>query len=302
MSENIVLIIFKGLLRGFGKRQGKLIGPLSTARLFHDEQISGNELKLYEHNTIFQGGKAAASSSSQSSSPSHLSLCYPEVLTVGIAASLFVDRGFPLSPMGIIHTRQTIIQYAPIPKDGQYETQTWFSKHTVTEKGVEIVCSVLFFDKKTNTKLWEGETVVLSRAGGAGGKKKAPDTAFEVPKWDVQSTHIVKADTGLKYASVSGDYNPHHLYWWTAKPIGYNRPIAHGMWTLSAALHEVFALNAVDGTKYPQRVTCDFKKPLFMPSTITFGYKKKGENIVDFGVYDKNNVDPHIIANITVGQ
>ena len=44
------------------------------------------------------------------------------------------------------------------------------------------------------------------------------------------------ADTGVRYGSASGDYQLHHLYPWTARLVGYNQPIAHGMWTLSRAL------------------------------------------------------------------
>lgn len=62
----------------------------------------------------------------------------------------------------------------------------------------------------------------------------------------------VSADTGLQYASVSGDYNPHHLYPWTARVVGYKLPMVHGMWTLSkvlAAIHEseyTMSENSVD--------------------------------------------------------
>lgn len=49
----------------------------------------------------------------------------------------------------------------------------------------------------------------------------------------------VDGDIGRRYAAVSGDYNPHHLYGWTARLIGYPRQIAHGMWTLSRCLSSV---------------------------------------------------------------
>ena len=39
------------------------------------------------------------------------------------------------------------------------------------------------------------------------------------------------ADLGRRYAAVSGDHNPIHLYPLTAKAFGFPRQIAHGMWT-----------------------------------------------------------------------
>lgn len=50
----------------------------------------------------------------------------------------------------------------------------------------------------------------------------------------------VPADTGLRYASATGDYNPHHLYPWTARLVGYRLPMAHGMWTLAKTLTLIF--------------------------------------------------------------
>ena len=46
----------------------------------------------------------------------------------------------------------------------------------------------------------------------------------------------VAGDTGIRYAKVSGDWNPHHLYPWSARLLGYRSPIAHGLWTLARAV------------------------------------------------------------------
>ncbi len=145
--------------------------------------------------------------------------------------------------------------------------------------------------------MWEGDTVVLSR-GAQLGRRGGPAPVFEKPAWERQSTHAVGAGTGLAYAAASGDYNPHHLYWWSALPMGFRRPIAHGMWTLSAALHELAALGAARDDRFPLRVSCDFKKPLLMPATVTFGFARRG-GVVHFGVYDKDNADPHLIGQLT---
>ena len=48
----------------------------------------------------------------------------------------------------------------------------------------------------------------------------------------------------------------------------------------------------------PLRVSCDFKKPLLMPATVTFGFVRRN-GAVHFGVYDKNNTDPHLIGQLT---
>ena len=59
---------------------------------------------------------------------------------------------------------------------------------------------------------------------------------------------------------MSGDHNPIHLYPLTAKALGFQRQIAHGMWSLARC---VAALE----NRLPDAVTVDaaFKKPIFLP-------------------------------------
>ena len=248
----------------------------------------------------------------------HFPICFPEVLSVELATLFVVDQGFPLSPMGIIHLKQSMTQYAPIPANGMYQIEAYFVPFvgglmfSETDKGIELKLHVVMTDKKSDLKVWEGDTVLLSR--GKGGGSRRPPQSFDKPQWDKQSLHDVAGNTGLKYAKVSGDYNPHHLYKWSAMIMGFKQPIAHGLWTLgilfffslfffsffyliASALQELMVLEPQLQKKYPIQVECEFKKPLFMPGKVTFGYKKR-ENDVLFGVYDKNNEDPHIICTL----
>jgi acyl dehydratase len=71
-------------------------------------------------------------------------------------------------------------------------------------------------------------------------------------------------DLGRRYASVSGDSNPILLYPLTAKAFGFDRPIAHGMWTKARCLA---ALRLPDAFT----VSVRFKKPIFLPGTVRFG-------------------------------
>lgn len=50
---------------------------------------------------------------------------------------------------------------------------------------------------------------------------------------------VVPGNCGVQYAKLTGDWNPHHLYKWTAWLLGYRKPIAHGMWTLSRSIAQL---------------------------------------------------------------
>ena len=63
---------------------------------------------------------------------------------------------------------------------------------------------------------------------------------------------------------MSGDHNPIHLHALSAKALGFPRAIAHGMWTKARCLASL---------RLPDAFAVDvrFKKPILLPSKVTFG-------------------------------
>ena len=114
-------------------------------------------------------------------------------------------------------------------------------------------------------------------------------------------TIIVPSGTGRKYAAVSGDYNPHHLFSFLAKCFGFKQAIAHGMWSLArviASLEKEFGLahGPSDGPSY---VETFFKRPVYMPAALALGYEQKiqsqkKQTLVNFELRDDQNGIPHL--------
>jgi acyl dehydratase len=73
----------------------------------------------------------------------------------------------------------------------------------------------------------------------------------------------VPADTGRRYAAVSQDRNPIHLYPLTARMFGFKTAIAHGMWTTARVLAEL-------APRLPGAFTVDvaFGAPVPLPATV----------------------------------
>ena len=75
--------------------------------------------------------------------------------------------------------------------------------------------------------------VVRGRRGGA---RHAPAAAPALPplaRWQLGSA------SGRDYAALSGDWNPIHLWPWSARLMGLRAPIIHGMHTLGRACAEL---------------------------------------------------------------
>ena len=95
----------------------------------------------------------------------------------------------------------------------------------------------------------------------------------EVTKKDTRPPNIdsedysevkLRGDTGRRWASFNGDYNPIHLYAWTACLFGFKRPIVHGTCISRIIIAAQDAQNATDNVDFE----VSFRKPLLIPATV----------------------------------
>ena len=112
--------------------------------------------------------------------------------------------------------------------------------------------------------VWEETSTYLRRGKGDDSRlvrqRRSPTPSRNGMVWKLPG------DLGRRYAAVSGDHNPIHLYPITAKALGFPRQIAHGMWTMARC---VAALE----NRLPDAVRVDvaFKKPVLLPGSVAFG-------------------------------
>jgi acyl dehydratase len=105
-------------------------------------------------------------------------------------------------------------------------------------------------------------------------------------QWEVPS------DTGRRYAAVSGDRNPIHLYDLTAKLFGFPRAIAHGMWTKARCLA------ALEG-ELPEAFTVavEFRRPILLPATVSFA-REREDGGIRFSVRDAKTEKAHLDGTV----
>jgi acyl dehydratase len=111
---------------------------------------------------------------------------------------------------------------------------------------------------------WDGLATLLSRALAQRAPAAPRPVGPEAPGgWSEPLVVDVPASTGRRYARASGDYNPFHLHALLARPFGFPRAIAHGMWTLAWALAHLR-----DPLPDAHTVEATFRKPVLMPARI----------------------------------
>ena len=188
---------------------------------------------------------------------------FPHVLAFPLQVALMSDRSFPLALVGLVHVRNRIDVLKPIGSGEALDIEVRAERFATHRAGatVDLCASV----SAAGEEVWRGRSTYLARKAKAPDGAPASDTDVEVG--DLPDGTIrwrVPDDIGRRYARVSGDVNPIHMSSLTAKALGFKRAIAHGMWV------KAHALAALEG-RLPSAMSLDvgFRKPLFLPSTVT---------------------------------
>jgi len=79
---------------------------------------------------------------------------------------------------------------------------------------------------------------------------------------------------------VSGDCNPIHLSALLARPFGFRRGIAHGMYSVGRA---VASIERQTG-KQVVAITADFRRPVHLPAHLIFGFESAANTPGNYGL------------------
>ena len=196
-----------------------------------------------------------------------LPLPYPHLLAFGLHLEIMTDASFPFPAIGTVHLENSITQHRPIGAAEKLQVTARPDNLRPHAKGqvFDLVTRV----HSRGELVWEETSTFLRRGPGTDGAATGPTYAEAPPNGTVWQ---LPGDLGRRYAGVSGDHNPIHLYGLTAKAFGFPRQIAHGMWSLGrcvGALENRLADHV--------RVDVAFKKPILLPGSVAFGSRRTQE-------------------------
>jgi hypothetical protein len=223
-------------------------------------------------------------------SSDHLPITYPHMHAFPLHMAMILDKRFPFPAMGLVHTRNQITQYRPIGEKEQLDVECRTGELERLEKGWQF--SIITSVSTAGEPVWESESFMFFRTGGGSGNKSKKEQPKPEPVTGVTEWHV-PGDMGRRYAGVSGDRNPIHLYPLTAKLFGFKRHIVHGMWSKARCLAEL----EKDFPKGPFTVDVQFKLPLFIPAKVKFDQRSQGEEI-DFRLLAADGIKPHLAGQL----
>ena len=245
-------------------------------------------------NFVLSGDHIAAYNAVCSLPEGSLAITYPQVVAAPLHIYVMTQPNFPLPLVGLVHLRNVITQHARLSAGTPYDVRVQIGESRSTALGIEV--DLLTDYLADGAVQWSAVTTTLHRIKSKSRGAKPPLAAPAA----VAAHYLpfsAPADTGRRYAAVAQDYNPIHLYPITAKFLGFDRAIAHGMWSVARSLGLLLPQYEQLLGGAPARLTIQFKQPLFLPGRVTLKYLKAGEGM-DFDLLAREGGKTHLSGRL----
>lgn len=262
-----------------GVNRSQSTGAASSVSLPHREvHVPGVELTAQRHREFCDVVHAQVHTMDDGRTPvfsAYLhALAFPAVMVV------LTQRDFPLPTVGLIHLSQHVEHrdqfYVGQQLDITVRAQNMQPHRLGTT--VEVVTQLHRGAREhfSGPIVWVGRSVYLARGVYFGdGEHGSSTETIRSRSGGVFSPPVptarwrLGADTGRRYAAVSGDVNPIHMSTPTARAAGMKGVIAHGMYTVSRAV-------AMVDPPVPCTWSADFSAPLTLPSVVEVAVRRRG--------------------------
>jgi acyl dehydratase len=251
------------LLRALFKRPRRTPGARTPRTVFHLDGIDPAQLRRYRQALGFRD--------------EGVPLTFYYLLAQRAQVATMLDDAFPFRLPGTVHTENALrlegeARHAP---DLPLVLTTGVTIRPPDDNGA-LYATLDTSAEQDGRALFSCRSTYLVVRGqpgqrNRGAKPRAPDAALPT----LAGWHLGRA-SGRAYAAVSGDWNPIHLWRWSARLMGMKRPIIHGMHTLGracAALEDAGGrpVVALDGR---------FKAPAALGSDLLLGADLDGGSYV----------------------
>lgn len=177
---------------------------------------------------------------------------------------------------GVIHLESETIPLRPFHPGDPVRSRVELERAEETPRGVRLQVTSRHWNG-ADQLCSEGSAVYLVRARGGEGSRReegAPDrvdaSASDIPEpaWEEVACWEVGGGAGRRYALASGDYNPIHLWGWTARVFGYRRPILHGYCIEAMVAHALIERHLRGDPAALRRLRIAFRAPLLLPARV----------------------------------
>lgn len=274
-------LYLRALMSARKPARAQTLPPLAFAR--RNVVLDTNDIARYARLCGFANGNNAHKAH-EARNPHDVPPTWPHLLAFPLHMLLMTDRAFPFAMLGMVHLANRIRTHAALVAEDRLDIDVRCGALYAHDKGQ--VFTVLTTARRDGDVVWSGESLYL-RTGvrdALGAPYRAELSAN--PSLVQTAAWRVPGDLGRQYARISGDYNPIHLWPFTARWFGFPRPIIHGMWSFARTLATVLPADAQH-----LDLLVEFKTPLVLPGSATLWCDPHGSG---FELRDAAGTVPHL--------
>lgn len=187
------------------------------------------------------------------------------------ALEMFAGLETPLPLGAVVHVSTEMVWARPLPPGDPIRCRVELDRVERTSRGLKLtVLSRNWLGAGQLCSQGTSVFMVRTRAPRDGESSRPERPAPAKPDdsgWTELARWPLAAGAGRRYARVSGDYNPIHLWPWTARPFGFRAPILHGYAIAARTAHTLIEQRLRGQPEALRRMRIAFRAPLPLPST-----------------------------------
>lgn len=224
-------------------------------------------------------------------------LTYPQMLTFPLVMAYMTSSACPWPAMGTVHLANAITQHAPLTAGDAVRVELTSGELLAHDKGQVFTLHLRVLREVDGQCVWQATQTLLRL--GVKSPVGAPFNGAVGPELPLTQAGAfdAPADTGRRYAPVSGDYNPIHLSALSAQLFGFPGAIAHGLWTQARALALLQAASPATVLQAASLTTV-FKRPVLLPARASLWQAQASTGQTVFEVRDARGEQVHLRSEL----
>ena len=240
------------LLRALFKRPRRQSGQPTPRTRYLLDRVDAGQLRRYREALGFDSDAIP------------LTFWYLAAQRAQVATML--DAAFPFRLPGAVHTGNLLRAHAAPDPDTPILLSTSVTVHPPAENGA-VLALLETRGEQDGRPVFDCDSSYLMVRGRARRDGRPPEAPLAaLAGWQVG------ARCGRRYAALSGDWNPIHLWGWSARLMGMRQPIIHGMHSLGRACAE---LEGLHGRRVGE-LEARFRSPVPLGSELALGADPDG--------------------------
>jgi acyl dehydratase len=197
---------------------------------------------------------------------------YSSTWETALALELFAAADLPLPSRGLVHLASELVVLRALRVGDRVRCRLELERAEPHPAGTRVALGCRSWNAAGQLCQQNSLTFLIRQPAAGRARERSPEREpagmGSAVEWRTLAEWSLPASLGRRYARASGDFNPIHLWAWSSRLLGFDRPIAHGFCTeamLASTLAERLWRSDPAALR---RLYIRFRSPLPLPARV----------------------------------